>query len=149
MLMFCVNVFPQEISNKIKNKMIDFMMEDSQYSDDDIPRLMRDVNNNIGVVFWIREIQHNCDMNLKVYNFGSSSNRSKYYVILLRDNEEYVILGKDLKDDMERNLLFNFIRYYDDKKIICFYETVFPKIVEKVYKSNDSIYIFKIDILRE
>lgn len=133
-----ISMNSQELSNRIKNDMVNFLIKEKQYTNDDLGILLKDINDRKGVVFWQKEKVLECNMDIKFFYFGSSSSNSKKYIALIKNNKETVFIGADLKQEADMNLLFNFIRFFDDRDIICFYKKVFPSIVD-TYKDNLSL----------
>lgn len=137
-----VNIFTsysQELPKHIKNKMINFLFEENQYNEGDLKDLLYDISKNKNVVFWYKEAHLNCENDLKVFYFGTSTEHTKSYALLLKLNGENLILGKDIIEDNLSNKIFNFIQFYNTKDILCFYKNIYPAIVENIYELNSKI----------
>lgn len=130
------SMYSQKLSNSVKNEMVEFLIKEKQYTNDDLEALLKDIKTEKGVVFWQKEVPLECKIGINLFYFGSSSSHSKTYVALIKDNKESLFLGTDLKEEGNLNLIFNFIRFFDEDTIICFYEKIFPLIIKNVYKDN-------------
>jgi len=135
----CTSMHAQKLNNSIKNEMVEFLIKEKQYTNDDLEALFKDIRTEKGVVFWHKEELLECKTGINFFYFGSSSSHSKTYVALIKDNKENVFLGTDIKEEGSLNLIFNFIRFFDEDTIICFYEKIFPLIIKNVYKDNNQI----------
>lgn len=147
-LISCGTMHSQELNNFIKNEMVEFLIKENQFTDSDLGVLLKDIKLEKGVVFWKKEVILECEIGIKLFYFGSSSSHSKTYVALIKDNQEHLFIGADLKEEGESNLIFNFIRFFDVKSIMCFYEKIFPLIITNIYKDNHEIPSNKINFFR-
>lgn len=132
-------LYSQEIDKNIKNTLIEFLISDNQYTENEITKLPSNVNSRGGILFNIEGIELNCNMNIKLFKFYSSSNKSKVYLLLLKNEKEHLILGKNLSQELSENLIYEFVKFFDDDMKICFYENIMPILLTNVYKKNLNI----------
>lgn len=132
-------IHSQELPNNIKNKMVEFLISEKQYQNDDIPSLLEDTKTDKGILFYNIPKEVSCKMGIRVFYFGSSASHTKNYILLLKETGEYLFLGSDLKQESQNNSIYNFVHFYDEKSILCFYNNIFPLILKEVYLQNSQI----------
>lgn len=129
--------YSQNLSSSLKNEILEFLIKENEYTLKDLELLYQNLKEKNGVTFWTREEKIECNLDIKIYYFGSTYSHSRVYAVLIKENDEKIFLGKGITDEF--NLLFNFVRFYSDENIICFYEKKFSSIIDNVYKNNSKI----------
>lgn len=127
----------QDIKASLKNEMIEFLYLKKEISDEHLSSILKNIKNKDIVVFWYKEISL-CDTNIKAFRFGTYTEHSKEFIMLIKEDYEKLFLGVDMKDELKQNLFYNFIRFYDEKNVVCFYEIYNKEIIE-IYKHNNFV----------
>lgn len=128
--------YSQSVDSKIKNTMVEFLYKHGQYDDSDIKFLAENTTNKNSILFWLDEIPNSCDVNLRVFKFGTSKEHSKEFLMLVKNENEILFLGNEKKKELEENLFYNFVRFYNTEVLLCFLTGIYKKEVIPVYQHN-------------
>lgn len=136
-LAFLTNVtYGQQVDNDLKNTLVTYMYDRGEFNDSDIAILM---NNSQSILFWLDEVSVECNQSLKCFVFGSSAEHSKKFLVLVKNNDERLILGNDLQKELAENQFYDFVKFHNTKEIICLYNTVLAKELFEIYQHNNEV----------
>jgi|SRR5690554_5207059 len=145
------SLYSQDVKASIKNEMVKFLYFKKELPDEILTYLWKNAKDKNVAVFWYKEINL-CNTNLKAFRFGTSREHSKEFIMLIKGDYEKLFLGVNMEEELKQNLFYNFIRFYDDKNVVCFYE-VYNKEIMEIYKHNNFVsklnYIEFIEIYKD
>jgi len=145
LFLLSLNIYSQNIDISLKNRMVQFLYEQKEFNDFDIRFLKENKGNKNVILFWVDEIDFNCIKEFKVFKFGTSKEHSQIFLMIVKNKDEIIVLGNDLKKEMKEQCFFDFLKFYEDNEIICVYKSlVFTELLE-VYQHN--INVNKIDYI--
>lgn len=128
--------YSQTIDNFIKNEMVTFLYINKEYNDKDIAFLKENSQNKNQILFWVKEIKNNCETDMRIFKFGTSTEHTKTYILLLKNSNEKLFLGTDFQKELDENLFYQFIKFYKEQTIACTYSNIYYKEILPIYESN-------------
>lgn len=139
-LIFKSNLYSQNNDNWIKNDIVKFLYDKKEISEKDLVFLVKNSENKLNILLFFQELKLNCDsLDLRIFKFGTSTEHSKEYLLLLKGRNEKLFLGEDFKNELEQNAFYNFIKFYNPEVIFNLYEKIYCEIICEIYKHNNDI----------
>ncbi|MDM1044463.1 hypothetical protein HX004_13780 [Myroides sp. 1354] len=139
LFLLSLNIYSQNIDVSLKNRMIQFLYEQRELNDFDVRFLKENKDNKNVILFWADEVDFNCIEQFKVFKFGTSKEHSQIFLMIVKNKNEIIVLGKDLKNEMREQYFFDFFKFYEDNKIICLYKSLLFTELFEVYQHNINV----------